>query len=76
MFGICLPFHYHPEIKESCSKKKKKKKNRSRRKCQGLERARKELWEVRFVWIKSEGMEMWGNLRVRGGKKKSTVLVC
>ena len=26
MFGICLPFHYHPEIKESCSKKKKKKK--------------------------------------------------
>lgn len=23
MFGICLPFHYHPEIKESCQKKKK-----------------------------------------------------
>lgn len=23
MFGICLPFHYHPEIKESCKKKKK-----------------------------------------------------
>lgn len=26
MFGICLLFHYHPEIKESCSKKKKKRK--------------------------------------------------